>query len=136
MENLEHTKKTAAEIELKVIESKKTSSEIDKVITTNISFEKPVQVREFYRGSAARASLLYFILNDLNKINPMYQFSLKAFSVVFDVAIKVSKDCLCKPTFFISASGQGQGRCKKSSELDRLNHVHGVPIHGQRLVRM
>ena len=95
-----------------------------------------MQVREFYRGSAARASLLYFILNDLNKINPMYQFSLKAFSVVFDVAIKVAKDCLCKPTFFISASGQGQGRCKKSSEPDRLNHVHGVPIHGKRLVRM
>ena len=93
-------------------------------------------MREFYRGSAARASLLYFILNDLNKINPMYQFSLKAFSVVFDVAIKVAKDCLCKPTFFISASGQGHGRCKKSSEPDRLNHVHGVPIHGKRLVRM
>ena len=32
VENLEHTKKTAAEIELKVMESKKTSSEIDKVI--------------------------------------------------------------------------------------------------------
>ena len=32
MENLEHIKKTAADIELKVIESKKTSSEIDKVI--------------------------------------------------------------------------------------------------------
>ena len=32
VENLEHTKKTADEIELKVIESKKTSSEIDKVI--------------------------------------------------------------------------------------------------------
>ena len=45
-----------------------------------------------YRSSAARASVLYFILNDLNRINPMYQFSLKAFSVVFDVAIKVKKD--------------------------------------------
>ena len=40
VENLEHTKKTAAEIELKVIESKKTSSEIDKVMTTNISIKK------------------------------------------------------------------------------------------------
>lgn len=33
--------------------------------------------REFYRPAAARASLLYFILNDLNTINPIYQFSLK-----------------------------------------------------------
>ena len=44
--------------------------------------------REDYRQAAARASLLYFILNDLYKINPIYQFSLKAFSVVFDMAIE------------------------------------------------
>ncbi len=75
VENLESTKKTAAEIEVKVTEAKKTSFEIDKA-------------RELYRPAAARASVLYFILNDLNKINPMYQFSLKAFSVVFDVAIQ------------------------------------------------
>lgn len=75
VENLETTKKTAAEIEIKVCEAKKTSFEIDKA-------------REFYREAAARASVLYFILNDLFKINPIYQFSLKAFSVVFQVAIE------------------------------------------------
>ena len=37
--------------------------------------------RENYRPAAARASLLYFIMNDLHKINPMYQFSLKVNSV-------------------------------------------------------
>ena len=75
VENLEHTKKTAAEIETKVSEAKKTSYEIYKA-------------GELFRPAAARASVLYFILNDLNKINPMYQFSLKAFGVVFDVAIQ------------------------------------------------
>ena len=60
VENLEHTKKTAADIEIKVTEAKKTSFEIDKA-------------REFYRPAAARASVLYFILNDLYKINPIYQ---------------------------------------------------------------
>lgn len=35
------------------------------------------EAREHYRAVAVRASLLYFIINDLNKINPMYQFSLK-----------------------------------------------------------
>jgi dynein heavy chain len=75
VENLEHTKKTAADIEIKVAEAKKTSFEIDKA-------------REFYRPAAARASVLYFILNDLYKISPIYQFSLKAFSVVFQVAIE------------------------------------------------
>merc|ERR1712020_509123 len=75
VENLENTKKTAAEIEIKVAEAKKTSIDIDKA-------------RELYRPAAARASVLYFILNDLNKINLMYQFSLKAFKVVFHVAIE------------------------------------------------
>lgn len=74
VENLETTKKTAAEIEEKVTEAKVTSKEID-------------EAREYYRPAAARASLLYFILNDLNTINPIYQFSLKAFSVVFQKAI-------------------------------------------------
>jgi dynein heavy chain len=79
VENLEHTKKTAADIEIKVTEAKKTSFEIDKA-------------REFYRPAAARASVLYFILNDLYKISPIYQFSLKAFSVVFQVAIERATD--------------------------------------------
>ncbi|KAG7310430.1 hypothetical protein JYU34_003208 [Plutella xylostella] len=74
VENLETTKKTAADIERKVAEAKITSQKID-------------LAREFYRPAAARASLLYFILNDLNTINPIYQFSLKAFSVVFQKAI-------------------------------------------------
>lgn len=72
--NLEKTKKTAAEIENKVEEAKVTTRRID-------------EAREQYRPAATRASLLYFILNDLHKINPIYQFSLKAFSVVFQNAI-------------------------------------------------
>ena len=74
VENLETTKRTASEIEEKVKEAKVTEVKIN-------------ETREVYRPAAARASLLYFILNDLNKIHPMYQFSLKAFSVVFDGAI-------------------------------------------------
>nr|XP_023023241.1 dynein beta chain, ciliary-like [Leptinotarsa decemlineata] len=72
--NLETTKKTANEIAVKVEEAKVTSVKID-------------EAREQYRPCAARASLLYFILNDLNRINAIYQFSLKAFSVVFKDAL-------------------------------------------------
>uniref|UniRef100_A0A8B9GFD9 Uncharacterized protein n=1 Tax=Amazona collaria TaxID=241587 RepID=A0A8B9GFD9_9PSIT len=44
--------------------------------------------RENYRPAAERASLLYFILSDLSKINPFYQFSFKAFHGIFEKAIK------------------------------------------------
>ncbi|KAG7187946.1 hypothetical protein KM043_013908 [Ampulex compressa] len=75
--NLEKTKKTAADIEGKVVEAKITSKKID-------------EAREWYRPIASRASLLYFVLNDLKKINMLYQFSLKAFDVVFQKAIETA----------------------------------------------
>uniref|UniRef100_A0A8C8WRI9 Dynein axonemal heavy chain 17 n=1 Tax=Panthera leo TaxID=9689 RepID=A0A8C8WRI9_PANLE len=75
VENLETTKHTASEIEEKVQEAKITEAKIN-------------EARENYRPAAERASLLYFILNDLNKINPIYQFSLKAFNMVFEKAIQ------------------------------------------------
>ncbi|XP_033732158.1 dynein beta chain, ciliary-like [Pecten maximus] len=105
VENLETTKRTAAEIEVKAEEAKKTEVEI------NIA-------REIYRPAAARASLLYFILNDLHKIHPMYQFSLKAFSVVFEKAIDRAEpaedvktrvnnliDCISYSVFMYTARG-------------------------------
>ncbi|XP_063098488.1 dynein axonemal heavy chain 9 isoform X2 [Cavia porcellus] len=75
VENLEITKQTAAEVETKVQEAKVTEVKIN-------------EAREHYRPAAARASLLYFIMNDLSKIHPMYQFSLKAFSIVFQKAVE------------------------------------------------
>ncbi|XP_015211854.2 dynein axonemal heavy chain 17 [Lepisosteus oculatus] len=78
VENLETTKRTATEIEEKVREAKITEVKIN-------------EARENYRPASIRAALLYFILNDLNKINPIYQFSLKAFSVVFEKAIMRSE---------------------------------------------
>lgn len=73
--NLEKTKKTADEIEVKVAEAKITAVQID-------------TAREAYRPASERASIIYFILNDLFKINPIYQFSLKAFTVVFSNAMQ------------------------------------------------
>ncbi|XP_062336891.1 dynein axonemal heavy chain 11 [Osmerus eperlanus] len=78
VEKLETTKHTAAEIEMKVLEAKVNEVKI------NVA-------REHYRPVAVRASLLYFIMNDLNKINPMYQFSLKAFNVVFHKAVELAE---------------------------------------------
>ena len=132
MENLEHTKKTAAEIEDKVTEAKKTSAEIDKVGVQfgSNSLHEFLQARELYRSSAARASVLYFILNDLNRINPMYQFSLRAFSVVFDVAIKVSTHN-ATGNYIFSACCHGLECDPQSEESHRLHHFSSVPVHNK-----
>ncbi|XP_060638089.2 dynein axonemal heavy chain 11 [Anolis sagrei] len=75
VEKLETTKSTAAEIELKAMEAKENEVHIN-------------EAREHYRPAAARASLLYFVINDLSKVNPIYQFSLKAFNTVFHKAME------------------------------------------------
>ncbi|XP_075250106.1 dynein beta chain, ciliary-like isoform X2 [Convolutriloba macropyga] len=77
VENLESTRSTALEIEEKQKLAQETEVEIS-------------SARENYRPAAARAALLYFILNDLHRINPMYQFSLKAFTIVFVRAIETT----------------------------------------------
>uniref|UniRef100_A0A8C0Z1R8 Dynein axonemal heavy chain 9 n=1 Tax=Canis lupus familiaris TaxID=9615 RepID=A0A8C0Z1R8_CANLF len=59
-----------------------------KVQEAKVTEVKINEAREHYRPAAARASLLYFIMNDLSKIHPMYQFSLKAFSIVFQKAVE------------------------------------------------
>ena len=71
---LERTVNTSLEIERKKVEADKFSHQIDRT-------------RELYRPTAMRACILYFIMNDLAKIHPMYQFSLKAFRSVFLKAI-------------------------------------------------
>lgn len=77
IENLEKTKATASEISEKVKEAKVTEAEIN-------------QAREQYRPVAARAAMLYFLLNSLNVIDHFYQFSLSAFITVFYRAIRNS----------------------------------------------
>lgn len=74
VENLEITKLTATDIQQKVEEAKKTEKKIN-------------ETRELYRPVACRSSLLYFLLNDLWQIHPMYQYSLNSYKVVFKKAI-------------------------------------------------
>ncbi|KAF0022052.1 hypothetical protein F2P81_025695 [Scophthalmus maximus] len=64
VEQLENTKTTAAHIQHKVVEARENETKIN-------------EARELYRPAAERASLLFFIITDLSKINPMYQYSLK-----------------------------------------------------------
>ncbi|XP_037811861.1 dynein beta chain, ciliary, partial [Lucilia sericata] len=75
--NLESTKHTVDEIEIKVNEARVTTLQID-------------EARNMYRAAAKRAAILYFVLSDLSRISPIYRFSLKSFMHVFRQAIVVA----------------------------------------------
>ena len=70
IESLEEAKAVADEISIKVEESKVTEVVIN-------------ESREKYRLVASRGSLLFFLLNSLNKVHAFYAFSLNAFVTVF-----------------------------------------------------
>ncbi|KAJ3206517.1 Dynein heavy chain 2, axonemal [Entophlyctis luteolus] len=75
---LQSSKSIAEEVTQQLIVSEQTEKRID-------------AAREGYRASAKRASILYFVLNDLATVDPMYQFSLDAYVDLFEKSISKSK---------------------------------------------
>jgi len=71
---LEETKVTVTEINAKQVVAAKKEIEIAKTF-------------ELYRPDAARGSLIYFLMNKINVMGPMYQYSLGAFNFIFYKAL-------------------------------------------------
>ena len=46
-----------------------------------------------YRACAERAYILFFVLNDMSRIDPMYQFSLDAYISLLVLSIEKSPAC-------------------------------------------
>merc|ERR1719453_391336 len=69
--------------------SKEKADEVKSTLEqAEIILKKVDDTREQYRHCGRQASILYFVLNDLNKINSMYQFSLDWYKELFDRSIK------------------------------------------------
>ncbi|KAG7496340.1 dynein heavy chain 2, axonemal [Solea senegalensis] len=66
----------------------KVSEQLDSSEQTEIKIDF---AREAYRTCAQRASILFFILNDMGRIDPMYQFSLDAYINLFNLSIEKSR---------------------------------------------
>ncbi|XP_066933177.1 dynein axonemal heavy chain 2-like [Clytia hemisphaerica] len=72
--------------------SKITSTEVSEQLETSEQTEIKIDTaREGYRPCAERASILFFVLNDLGRIDPMYQFSLDSYIELFNNSIDKSK---------------------------------------------
>ncbi|XP_071951094.1 dynein axonemal heavy chain 2-like isoform X2 [Antedon mediterranea] len=72
--------------------SKKTSEEVSEQLQVSEQTEAKIDAaREGYRSCAQRASILFFVLNDMGRIDPMYQFSLDAYIDLFNISIDKSQ---------------------------------------------
>nr|XP_019958870.1 PREDICTED: dynein heavy chain 2, axonemal [Paralichthys olivaceus] len=78
VDTLQMSKVTATEVSEQLESSEQTEIKID-------------SAREAYRPCAQRASILFFVLNDMGRIDPMYQFSLDAYINLFNLSIEKSK---------------------------------------------
>uniref|UniRef100_A0A8C3P4G2 Dynein axonemal heavy chain 2 n=1 Tax=Chrysemys picta bellii TaxID=8478 RepID=A0A8C3P4G2_CHRPI len=71
--------------------SKVTANEVTEQLETSETTEIKIDTaREAYRPCAQRASILFFVLNDMGRIDPMYQFSLDAYIDLFNMSIHKS----------------------------------------------
>ncbi|KAF5292010.1 hypothetical protein FQA39_LY14127 [Lamprigera yunnana] len=68
--------------------SKQTSIAVTKSLEASEVTEIQIDAaREGYRPCAERASILFFVLNDMGKIDPMYQFALDSYIFLFTQSI-------------------------------------------------
>ncbi|OAF69166.1 Axonemal beta dynein heavy chain 2 [Intoshia linei] len=71
--------------------SKETSQEISDQLKIAEKTEKNIDIaRQAYAPCAERGSILFFVLNDMGKIDPMYQFSLDSYIALFIDSILAS----------------------------------------------
>ncbi|XP_018599950.2 dynein heavy chain 2, axonemal [Scleropages formosus] len=71
--------------------SKVTATEVSKQLETSEQTEIKIDsAREAYRPCAQRASILFFVLNDMGRIDPMYQYSLDSYIELFNLSIEKS----------------------------------------------
>jgi dynein heavy chain len=73
--------------------SKNTSDEVQQSLENSVQTMKRIdEHRNLFRPCGKQASVLFFVLSDLNKIDPMYQFSLNWYKKLFTESIIKSRD--------------------------------------------
>jgi len=76
---LQLSKTTSEDVKIKLEAAQQTEMRID-------------AAREGYRSCAVRAAMCFFVINDLSLVDPMYQFSLKAYVELFKNSISASRE--------------------------------------------
>ncbi|KAK1122720.1 Dynein heavy chain 2, axonemal [Melipona bicolor] len=93
--------------------SKTTSTSIEESLIVSEQTEKEIDLaREEYRPCAHRAAILFFVLNDMSLIDPMYQFALDAYITLFMLSIEKSSRSV-----------------KFSERIENLNEYHTYAVY-------
>eukprot|EP00501_MAST-03F_sp_TOSAG23-6_P002456 GSMAST32.ASY1.ANO1.2566.1 assembled CDS len=85
-----------------------------KKIQLKISEETEIKIdeaRNSYKPISIQSSVLFFILNDLARVDPMYQFSLAAYSALFQSSIEKSRS-------------KGGGAVEIQERIQQVNDYH------------
>lgn len=103
IENLELSKATSTEINEKVEIAKATEVQIK-------------EASEVYRPAANRGALVFFLLNELNKVHEFYKFSLGAFIIVINRAIDIVAEQMNPKKEKDEDEEEGEGEAKEDEE--------------------
>merc|ERR1711871_18260 len=103
---------------VKTLQSSKTTSvEVNEQLVVAEETEKKIDAaREGYRIAAIRSAICFFALNAMNRVDPMYQFSLDAYVQLFELSIINSRSAEDSPDDQIA-------RCKS------INNYHTYSVY-------
>lgn len=115
IETLDSSQSTASALSGRVAEAQLTEVEIDKS-------------RSAYRTVAARGSLIFFVVVDLARIDPMYQYSLTYFMQLYQHCVEVGHLLTAKCTRMNTCAG-AWGLCHVLQLLGRAQSLIVRPSH-------
>ena len=114
------------ELVLTLQQSKTTSIEVTEQLEVAQETVKKIDVaRKGYIPIATQTALLYFILNDFALVDPMYQFSLESYILLFLKSISLSKE---------KQQGSDAAESSGDSLADRIrtiNEYHRLAVYRQ-----
>eukprot|EP00392_Amoebophrya_sp_AT5.2_P008786 g8814.t1 len=93
--------------------SENVTEQVRVAVTTMVKIDA---ARENYRPCGLRAAILYFVLNDLVTVDPMYQFSLEAYEKLFIMSIEKSAD-------------KSGGAANVEDRVEILNAYHSLALY-------
>ncbi|KAF4323742.1 hypothetical protein BBO99_00000832 [Phytophthora kernoviae] len=100
--------------------SKTTSEEVSMQLVISEETEKKIDAaRMGYARVALRSSTLYFVLNDMTSVDPMYQFSLDAYVALFQDSIVKSR----------SLKNQGALSEELTERINAINDYHTYAVY-------